>query len=57
MHVRLGAVEEKEVAAMKPSKGYVLQGGDIALGLLWVALGYVLWSWRGTAAELPSRVS
>ena len=57
MHVRLGAVEEKEVAAMKPSKGYVLQGGDIALGLLWVALGYVLWSWRGTAAEQPSQVS
>jgi hypothetical protein len=31
--------------------------GGIALGLLWVALGYVLWSWRGTAAEQPSRVS
>jgi hypothetical protein len=27
------------------------------LGLVWLALGYVLWSWRGTAAEQPSRVS
>jgi hypothetical protein len=30
--------------------------GGIALGLLWVALGYVLWSWRSTTAEQPSRV-
>ena len=30
--------------------------GGIVFGLLWVALGYVLWSWRGTAAEQPSRV-
>ena len=33
-----------------------LYGGNILFGLLWVALGYVLWSWRGTAAEQPSRV-
>jgi hypothetical protein len=30
--------------------------GGILFGLLWVALGYVLWSWRGMAAEQPSRV-
>ena len=32
--------------------------GSLALfGVLWVALGYVLWSWRGTPAEQqPSRV-
>jgi hypothetical protein len=30
--------------------------GGILFGLLWLALGYVLWSWRGTAAEQPSRV-
>jgi hypothetical protein len=30
--------------------------GGIPFGLLWVALGYVLWSWRGMAAERPSRV-
>ena len=33
-----------------------LYGGNILFGLLWLALGYVLWSWRGTAAEQPSRV-
>jgi len=31
--------------------------GGILFGLLWLALGYVLWSWRGAAAEQPSRVS
>ena len=32
--------------------------GSLALyGVLWVALGYVLWSGRGRAAEQPSRVS
>ena len=31
--------------------------GGIVFGLLWLALGYMLWSWRGTAAEQPSRVS
>lgn len=31
--------------------------GGIPFGLLWLALGYVLWTWRGTAAERPSRVS
>jgi FtsH-binding integral membrane protein len=31
--------------------------GGILFGLLWLALGYVLWTWRGTAAEQPSRVS
>jgi hypothetical protein len=30
--------------------------GEILFGLLWIALGYVLWSRRGTAAEQPSRV-
>jgi hypothetical protein len=30
--------------------------GGIALGLLWLALGYALWTQRGTAAQ-PSRVS
>ena len=43
-----------------PLFGFLLASygwGGIALGLVWVALGYVLWSWRGTGAELPSRVS
>jgi len=43
-----------------PLFGFLLASygwGGIALGLLWVALGYVLWSWRGTAAEQTSRVS
>ena len=43
-----------------PLFGFLLSSygwGGIALGLLWLALGYVLWSWRGTAAEQPSRVS
>lgn len=31
--------------------------GFVVFGLLWLALGYVLWSKRGTAAEQPSRVS
>jgi hypothetical protein len=31
--------------------------GGILFGLLWLALGYVLWSWRGAAAEQSSRVS
>jgi hypothetical protein len=30
--------------------------GGILFGVLWLALGYVLWTWRGTAAEQPSRV-
>ena len=31
--------------------------GSLALyGVLWVALGYVLWSRRGTPTEQPSRV-
>ena len=33
-------------------------GGNIWLGLIWLALGYVLWSQRSTAAEQqPRRVS
>jgi hypothetical protein len=32
-------------------------GGAIVYGLVWVALGYALWSRRGEAAEQPSRVS
>ncbi len=32
-------------------------GGTILYGLLWLALGYALWSRRGMAAEQPSRVS
>jgi hypothetical protein len=42
-----------------PLFGFLLSSygwGGIALGLLWMALGYVLWSWRGTAAEQFSRV-
>ena len=31
--------------------------GSVLLGLLWLALGYLLWSWSGTAAEQPPRVS
>jgi hypothetical protein len=31
--------------------------GGIALGLLWLALGYALLSSSGAAAERPSRVS
>jgi hypothetical protein len=31
--------------------------GSILLGPLWLALGYVLWSRRSVAADLPSRVS
>ncbi len=34
-----------------------LYGGNVLFGLLWLALGYVLWSRRGEAAEQPSRVS
>jgi len=30
--------------------------GKLLFGLVWLALGYVLWSWRGTAAEQPARV-
>jgi hypothetical protein len=30
--------------------------GGIVFGLLWLALGYVLWSQRDAAAEQPSRV-
>jgi hypothetical protein len=30
--------------------------GEILLGLLWLALGYVLWSGRGTTAQQSSRV-
>ncbi len=39
--------------------GGVLGGalGGILFGLLWIALGYVLWSRRGSTAEQPSRVS
>ncbi len=31
-------------------------GGNALFGLMWLALGYVLWSQRGTAAEQPPRV-
>jgi hypothetical protein len=31
-------------------------GGALLYGLLWLALGYVLWSQRGAATEPPSRV-
>ena len=34
-----------------------LYGGNILFGLLWLALGYVLWSWRGATAEQPSQVT
>ena len=30
--------------------------GFLVFGLLWLALGYVLWSQRGVAADQPSRV-
>ncbi len=35
----------------------VFYGSTALFGVLWVALGYVLWSRRGTAAEQPSRMS
>lgn len=31
--------------------------GELVFGLLWLAVGYVLWSRRGTVTEQPSRVS
>ena len=31
--------------------------GGLVFGLVWLALGYVLWSRRGAATEQPSRVS
>ena len=31
--------------------------GVICNGLVWLALGYALWTRRGIAAEQPSRVS
>ncbi len=31
-------------------------GGNVLFGLLWMALGYVLWSRSGTLTEQPSRV-
>ena len=31
-------------------------GGNALFGVLWVALGYVLWSQRGASAQRPSRV-
>ena len=31
--------------------------GNVVFGLVWLALGYVLWSRRGVASEEPSRVS
>ena len=34
-----------------------LYGGNILFGLLWLALGYVLWSRGEAATEQPSRVS
>jgi hypothetical protein len=43
-----------------PLFGFLLSSygwGGVALGLLWLALGYVLWPWRGRAAEQSSRVS
>jgi hypothetical protein len=30
--------------------------GVVLVGLVWIALGYVLWSERGAAAGRPSRV-
>ncbi len=33
-----------------------LYGGNVLFGLFWLALGYLLWSRMGTAAEQPSRV-
>jgi hypothetical protein len=32
-------------------------GGNALFGLMWLALGYVLWSQRGATPEQPSRVS
>jgi hypothetical protein len=31
-------------------------GGMVVLGLVWLLLGYVLWSQRGVSSEQPSRV-
>jgi hypothetical protein len=45
------------LSAVLPGESGGILGG-ILFGLLWVALGYTLWSRRGTAAEQqPSRVS
>jgi hypothetical protein len=30
---------------------------EVAFGLLWLALGYILWSRRGTSVGQPPRVS
>jgi len=43
-----------------PLFGFLLSSygwGGVALGLLWLALGFVLWPWRGRAAEQSSCVS
>lgn len=37
--------------------GFPVEGPLILVGLLWLALGYVLWTRRDTPAEPPSRVA
>jgi hypothetical protein len=37
--------------------GWPLDGPGILIGLLWLALGYVLWTWSHVPAEPSSRVS
>ena len=44
------------VSAVLPGESGGVLGGML-FGLLWVALGYVLWSQRGTTVEQPYRVS
>jgi len=40
-----------------PITVFLGDSGWILFALLWLALGYVLWSWKGTAAGQPSRLS
>jgi hypothetical protein len=50
----LGLIVIPPIAFYMNSK--VLYGSLVLFGVLWVALGYELWSRRGTAAKKPSRV-
>jgi hypothetical protein len=51
----LGLIVVPPVAFYFNSK--VFYGSLALFGVLWVAIGYVLWSWRDTPSEQPSRVS
>ena len=51
----LGLIVVPPVAFYMNSK--VFYGSLALFGVLWVAIGYVLWSWRDTPSEQSSRVS